>query len=206
MKLRLNSITLVLILSFLLSGCMGGAFIAGAATGGTIAYDRRSLTVMKEDQEIAFKIRKEIKDDHAFEDNRVTVSSFNHLVLLAGQVRKMELRDRSEKIARRTPKVNKVFNEISNRNPITGLTMSNDLWITTKVKAQLLAADGLKSSQMKVVTEDGTVYLLGIVTRDQAALAASVARRVTGVRKVIRLFEFEGTGTSKLKTTSRFAT
>ena len=68
---------------------------------------------------------------------------------------------------------------------------NNDAWLTTKTKTAMLAAKGLHSAQIKVVTENSVVYLMGLVNHQQANLATSVARRVSGVRKVIRVFQYE---------------
>jgi len=181
---------LTLCSTFLLQACAVGVFAAGAATGGAIAFDKRSMDTMGEDKIISFKTNKHIKEDPSFDNSRVFASTFNHIVLLAGQVNSEELKQKAENYARQEPKVKRVFNEIQLTKPITFSTQTKDTWLTTKVKSQLLSSEGLKSSQIKVITEDRTVYLLGLVTPNQAESASNIARRVNGVRKVVKLFEF----------------
>jgi osmotically-inducible protein OsmY len=120
----------------------------------------------------------------------VSVTSFNGVVLLTGQVAREELRQTAGDIASKINKVRQVHNEITVSGTISLVARSNDAWISTKVKSKMLADDGIQSSRIKVVTENGIVYLMGLVTRDEADRAADIARRSGGVQKVVRIFEY----------------
>lgn len=189
----------LLILSCL-SGCAGGAFLAGAATGGLVVYDRRNIAATVKDQKIRHEISAEISNDPAFENSHIVVSSFNRTILLVGQTPLASLRVKAEKIAKGHPEAKRIFNEVTINNPSSKLTRSTDTWLTTKVKTTLLATKGLKSGQIKVVTENGAVYLIGIVTPEQGNLAVDAARRVSGVQKIVKVFM-----APQHKTKNRFA-
>lgn len=123
-------------------------------------------------------------------ESHLGVTSFNGVVLLTGQVRAPELRQRAEEVVRELRNVRRVYNEIEVAGPTSLLTRSGDTWVTSKVKTKLLASDAAPGRDIKVVTENGVVYLLGLVSRDDADAAAEIARNTGGVRKVVRMFEY----------------
>ena len=88
------------------------------------------------------------------------------------------------------PDVTKVYNEIAVKGPTSSLSRASDSWITTKIKTQMLATKGLQSGSIKVVTENGAVYLMGMVSREQADTSVNIARQVTGVQKVVKIFQY----------------
>lgn len=184
-------IALTLLLCFL-PGCLGGMFVAGAVAGGAIVYDRRTLEAIRDDYVIQREITANlIANKPLIKSSRVVVATFNRIVLLTGQVPDNDMRVLAQQIAEQTPDVRRIYNEIIISPPITSLVRSSDSWITTKVKTQMLAAKGLHSSQIKVVTENSSVYLMGLVTRAQATQAVEVARSVGGVQRVVKIFEYE---------------
>lgn len=182
---------LILFTMLTLQGCVGAAFVAGAATGGIVVNDRRSVTVIVDDQNIkqqatiALNANREIASEC-----HIVVASFNRVVLLAGQAPTPELRQEIVRIVQGVAKVKRIYNEISVRGPTANMTRSSDAWVTSKVKGEMLLTKGLHSAQIKVVTENGSVYLMGLVTPKQGRLAAASARRVNGVQRVIKLFEY----------------
>lgn len=177
-------------LSLMLSACAPALFLAGAATGGLVVYDRRNIQTVMKDTRCRNDIVNAISKDPAFEHSHIVVSSFHGSVLLAGQTPLASLRVRAEKIARQQPDIGKIYNEITVSSPSSTLTRSNDTWITTKVKTQMIANKDLRSSDIKVVTESGSVFLLGKVSRTQASVAVDVARRVSGVQRIVKAFEY----------------
>lgn len=186
----MTRVLMIVLLALILQGCMPAAFVAGAATG-TIIYDQRDTKTIFEDRNITFKIQNKFNSDSELRKNsHVTITTFNHIALLLGQVSDERLRDRAEEIVKSNSKVKLVYNEITVGKPISSMTQTNDSWITTKVKTVLVTVPGLNSSTLKVVTEDGTVYLMGLTTREQGKLAADKTRRVSGVKKVVKLFEY----------------
>ena len=179
----------ILLLSSLLQGC-AGVLVVGAASG-LLVYDQRDLQTFAEDHNISYQITNKIKDEKALEHSRIAVSSFNHDVLLVGQTPHDSTRALIERIAAATPKVHKVFNEISIGAPITVKIISRDSWITTKVKSKMLTTKQLRSGSIKVITENQAVYLMGKVEPQQAKLAVEVARRIAGVEKVVKVFNYQ---------------
>jgi osmotically-inducible protein OsmY len=186
---------IVIILAFLLlPGCISTAIVAGAAAGaagGSIIYDHRSAKTMLDDRDITFNMQQELDHDKQLNGHaNLSVASFNHIVLLVGQAPNSELRNRAEEILKSHTKIKMLYNEITIEKPISDIASANDSWITTKVKALLLATPGLNSATLKVVTENSVVYLMGLTTRSQAEIATDKARSIAGVQKIVKLFEY----------------
>lgn len=178
----------LIILCLLLSSCV--ALVAAGAAGGLIVYDKRSVSMIERDARIFYVLRKEIVANPEFADSHIVISSFNQTVLLAGQTPSASLRVQAEKIAKKTPEVLRVYNEITIDDPISLTARSKDSWITGQVKANMIAKKGLESGSIRVVTENRVVYLMGIATREQADLAVNVARHVPHVSKVVKVFRY----------------
>lgn len=185
-KHKLKTLSIML-LSVLLSSCVV-AVVAGAAAG--MVYDRRSVTTLEADARLFHVIHKEIVTDPQFRDSRILVTSFNRNVLLVGQTPTASLRVVAEKIARSTPGIGKVYDEVTVENPIPLSERTKDSWITSQVRSNMLTKKGLESGSIRIVTEHHVVYLMGIVTAQQASLAVDVARRVNGVVKVVKIFQY----------------
>ena len=183
-------VSLLLVSSILITGC-AGAFLAGAAAGGLVVYERRPIEIIHEDQNLRTSILEQLKADSDLKRyTRVEVASFNKTIVLIGQAPFPHLKSKAEQIARSVPDVKKLYNLVETGHPIGVSQQAEDTWITTKVKTQLLATPGVKSGMIKVVTENRVVYLLGKVTKRQAELAVEEVRRVAGVRKVIKIFDY----------------
>ncbi|KTD44869.1 BON domain-containing protein [Legionella quateirensis] len=183
---RLKSIV-VLLVSTMLTSCVV-AVVAGAAAG--MVYDRRSVTTMEADARLFHVIHKGIVSDPQFRNSRILVTSFNRVVLLVGQTPTASLRVVAERIAQNTPGVKRVYDEISVDNPLPLTQRSKDSLITGQIRSNMLTKKGLESGSIRIVTENGVVYLMGIVTPEQASLAVDVARRINGVRKVVKIFQY----------------
>lgn len=170
-----------------LSGCIAVA-AGGVAAGVMVAEDRRTVGTMTEDQGIELKaasrIEEKVKDAH------INVTSYNRAVLLTGEVPSEAAKSDAERIARAVDNVRSVFNELQVSGNSSLQARTNDSVITSKVKARFVDAGKFSPLHVKVVTENGVVYLLGLVKRQEAADATEVARTTGGVRKVIRVFEY----------------
>ncbi|HVV67807.1 MAG TPA: BON domain-containing protein [Gammaproteobacteria bacterium] len=189
---KFRALTLGVLMSLSLSGCIPAAFVAGASATGAIVYDKRSLSTMVEDRDMSNAALKAISRDPQLKDQaHITIASFNHVMLLAGQAPTDALRDRAYQIASAAPNVKRIYNQVTVEEPLSKAAQAKDTWITTKVKSAILAQKGLNSSQIKVVTENKVVYLMGILTPKQADIAADVASKVAGVEKVVKIFEYE---------------
>ncbi len=179
------------IITFVLQGCVGAAFVAGVATGGVVVYDRRDIKTIVTDEKISHDTSIQLgKNAEIAENAHIVVATFNRLVLLVGQAPSMELREEALDIVKQVPNVKRIYNEITITAPTSSLTRSSDAWLTAKVKSEMLLTKELHASQIKVVTENGTVYLMGLVTPKQAHDAAYVASHVAGVQRVVKIFEY----------------
>lgn len=179
---------------FSLSGCIPIIIAAvGATAGGAIIYDKRPSTVMLEDKDLANQAIAWLNADSRLKGTaRVTVATFNGVVLIIGQAESEELRQAAYDDVRRVKGIKRIYNQIEVTSPIlTTWDQSADAWITSKVKAAMVAKPGLSSSQIKVVTENKVVYLMGLVSPSQARMATETTRSVSGVRKVVQVFEYE---------------
>ena len=190
-----------LALGTLLGGCTTTAILAttGAAGAGTVAVDQRTFGTMVEDEGIEWKVRGAVNNAGLKEDDRnnVKVTSFNRVVLLTGQVPDEEAKRRAAEVAGQVHQVRGVHNELVLRAPTALSRRSLDAAVTGNVKVAMAASSDLEpflNLNIKVVTEDAVVYLMGLVTREQAEAATSVARSVAGVRQIVRLFEYPETG------------
>lgn len=179
---------IIIFIAFTLSGCVA-AVVAGAAAGAVV-YDGRGAVIIARDANIDYLINNAIAKDRRFNHSRIVVVSFGQAVLLVGQTQAATLRVLASKIAEKTPYVARVYNEINIKAPISLTTRAKDTWITGEVRGQMLMRKGLESGSIRVVTEDGIVYLMGVVSREQAYHAVDVARQVRGVNRVIKVFKY----------------
>jgi len=176
-----------LLLTSTLSAC-APLMIAGVAGTAMVASDRRTSGAQLEDESIELRAQARIRDNLG-ERVHVNVTSFNRQVLLTGEVTAEKDRQAVLQLVERIENVKAVVNELAVM-PLSNLSeRSNDLLIVAKVKASFIDSRDLFASAFKVVTERGTVYLMGRVTQREATSATQVTRNVSGVNKVVRLFE-----------------
>jgi osmotically-inducible protein OsmY len=175
--------------SLLLQGCV--PLVVGAAAGTTVmvATDRRTTGTQVDDEVIedkaSYTIRERFKGDF-----HVNVTSYNGIVLITGEVPAEAARADVAQVVLSTPKVRAVQNELT-IGPVTDLnSRSNDTLITSKVKTRFVEANKFQINHVKVVTERGTVYLMGIVRRDEGDAAANIAATTSGVQRVVKVFEY----------------
>ncbi|WP_372768565.1 division/outer membrane stress-associated lipid-binding lipoprotein [Pseudoalteromonas sp.] len=186
MKLKFACIASVL----LLQGC-SAAIVAGTAGAVTSATDRRTLGTQIDDNNLEIKATLALKDDDQLAKfSNIIVVSLNGRVLLIGQTPTTEMRAKAESIVKPIQGVKKIHNQIRIGN-ITGIsTKTHDTWLTSKVKTMLVSEEKISANNIKVITENGEVFLMGLVTETEANLAANIARHVSGVEKVIKVFEY----------------
>jgi osmotically-inducible protein OsmY len=122
--------------------------------------------------------------------SHIVVTSYNGVVLLAGQTPRADLKATAEQAAASVQRVKKVENELQVIPPSSLLARSNDAVLTTKIKTQMFTDNAIPGSRIKVVTENGIVYLLGLVTQQEAARATNLVQGVSGVQKIVKLFEY----------------
>lgn len=181
----------VLLGSFLaLSGC---ASVVDVAHEEPIKEDTTSRTTGSfiDDEVIEIKALVNIgKASESLKLAHISVTSFNGIVLLTGQVATDQDRALAGQVTNKVRKVRKLHNELTVAGPTSAVIRTNDSWLTTKVKSKMLADGELQSMRIKVVTENGTVYLLGLVTNDQARRAVDITRQTAGIQKVVKMFEY----------------
>ncbi|MDE1239102.1 BON domain-containing protein [Vibrio aestuarianus] len=181
--------SLMLLLSFAVSGC-AGVIIAGAATTANIVTDPRTTQEIWNDNNIEFEVAG-IANKAPFKGKtRITASSYQGTVILMGQSETSELLSDFEKKARETKGVKVIHNQVRIKAPLSLGEISNDSWITTKVKSSLLANSELNTIKIKVITENREVFLLGYVSAEHAELATDIARNISGVKQVIKAFQY----------------
>lgn len=174
----------------LLQGC-ATAVVTGAATGAAVVHDRRTAGSVIEDQTIEVKaLRIIFENEELWKQVHANVTSYNMVVLITGEAPSVELRAEVERLVRGLPKVRDVHNELTIAAPSSMLTRSSDALITSKIKTFILTDKGLDPTRIKVVTENGVVYLMGLVSRREAQLATDVASGTSGVQRVVRIFEY----------------
>jgi osmotically-inducible protein OsmY len=169
-------------------GACAPLMIAGVAGTAMVASDRRTSGAQLEDESIELRAQARIRDNLG-ERVHVNVTSFNRQVLLTGEVTAEKDRQAVVQLVERIENVKAVVNELAVM-PMSNLSeRSNDLLIVAKVKASFVDSRDLFANAFKVVTERGTVYLMGRVTQREANSATQLTRNVSGVNKVVRLFE-----------------
>lgn len=180
----------VLMSALLLQGCIAAAVVGTAAVGTKAATDPRTVGTQVDDGTLELRVNSALsKDEQIKKEARINVTAYRGKVLLAGQAPNMELASRAKQIAMGVEGTTEVFNEVRQGKPIGLGDASSDTWITTKVRSQLLGSDQ-KSSNVKVTTENGEVFLLGLVTEREGKAAADIASRVSGVKHVTTAFTY----------------
>lgn len=188
MKLRFRTATQVLLVLAGLLSLPGCAPLT--ATGAAVSGDKRTTGTVVDDEQIEAKASDFFKADSALAQScHLNVTSYNQVVLLSGECPTEDLRTRANEYVGRVAKVRHVHNEVVLGSPSTVSARTNDGLITTKVKAKLFTITNLSDRNIKVVTEAGVVYLMGLVDRDAGDIAAETAAALSGPNKVVKLFE-----------------
>jgi osmotically-inducible protein OsmY len=188
-----KGLLIVILLAPFVSGCalLAVAGVAGVGTGVAMSQDRRSSGIFVEDEAIEMKGGRRISERYG--DNvHVNVTSFNRNVLLTGEAPTEAAKVEIANLVKGVENVRSVVNEITVGPVSTFATRSNDTLITSKVKGRFMDGGKFQINHVKVVTENGVVYLLGMVNRTEADSAVQIASSTSGVRKVVKVFEYTG--------------
>ncbi len=184
---RMTTWALLIAMAPSLAGCFGAA-VVGVGAGALMIADRRPAETYVTDEGIEMRANARINE--RFGDRaHVNVSSYNRSALLTGEVPDAAARAEVEKIVSGVPNLKSISNELQIGGISSLGARSNDSYITSKVKARFVDANQFAINHVKVITEGGTVYLLGLVTRAEADAAVEIARTTGGVLKVVRVFE-----------------
>ena len=152
----------------------------------------RTAGAMLEDQSIETKVKVNMRSQEpAFRQSSFDVISHNGVVLLVGQVESKTLKNRATKIASKaSSKVRRIHNELEVAGRTSLISRTNDTWIATKVRTLLYTNDDVPSDQVRVIAENGAVYLMGLISQAEGDNAANLARNISGVIKVVKVFEY----------------
>lgn len=179
---------------FAINGC--GLVVAGAAAGGAataVTTDTRNVYTMAYDEQIEQQAAKIIKSNSLLSkstDTRIVVTAFNGNVLITGQTINRDYIKWCVKKIEQLEHVRKVYNYATLQKPVSSGVITSDSYITSKVRTQLLFGKDINSNRFKIVTENGHVYLMGLVTRDESQRAINTVLGIDGVRKVYHIFDY----------------
>lgn len=173
-----------------LSGCIG-VVLGGAAGGATVVGDPRTTGSQVEDESIELKAGNLLRGDKELsQQTHINVVSYNQVVVVTGEAPTEDMRSRVFDMIKGIEKVRTAHNEVTIAAPSPISARTTDSWLTTSVKAKIVGAKELNAIRIKVVTEAGTVYLLGLVKQEEGDLAAQLASQTAGVQRVVKLFEY----------------
>lgn len=186
-RLTLAALSLSLLLP-VLPGCVPAAIVAGSAAGVISLQDRRSVGTQTDDETAEWRAMSRIPESYR-NTSRISFTSYNRRLLITGEVPDENARAAIEQMARQIEGVRDIYNELG-IGPVSPLSSrSNDAFIDSKVKARLVDSRQVSAVHVKVVTERGITYLMGIVNPREAQVATQVARTTAGVRKVVNIME-----------------
>ena len=169
--------------TLLVSGCIAPLVIGGAAvTTTTVMTDRRTTGTIVSDEVVEKRIAYDVSQALKNKPYHINVTAYEGRVLLSGEATSLEDRRKAEEIAVKSLDVQGVINEIAVMDP------SSDTVLATKVRTSIIGNSTISLNQMKVAVERGIVYLMGVVTREEAQTAAQTAAKVSGVQKVVTCF------------------
>ena len=186
----LKKLAILLGATIFLQGCVA-AVIGGGAVAAKVATDPRTTGTQIDDETLEFKVENAVEKDAQIKaEGRVNAISYNGRVLLIGQVPNSDVKDTATALAKGVKGVNEVYNELTVSPKISFAQISKDSWLTTQVKSKMFVDGRVKATDVKVISENGEVFLLGNVTQSQANAAADIASKISGVKKVIKVFKY----------------
>nr|WP_163502798.1 BON domain-containing protein [Halomonas socia] len=177
-------ISTLMALSLVLSGC-------AQMSAGPEDHGSRTFGSQVEDQGIESRISGNLsREDARFNDARVNVDSYNGIVLLTGQVPSEELRDKAQEVATGTRNVRRVHNELAVAANVPLAQRTTDTWITTRVRSTLIADERIDARRVRAITENSSVYLMGIATREETDRIVNAVSGISGVQRIVKAFEY----------------
>ena len=177
----------------LLSGCVAAPVVSGAGVGAgavAVSEDRRSQAQIAQDDAAAVRI-KELLADQKLDNspNRIRFTVYNGVVLLVGQVAFDNIRALAHQAAQSAPGIKNVINELTVSSELTLSQITEDSYLSSKVRTKLATTRDFKSKHLTIIVENGSVYLMGLMTSEEQRIAVAVTRDVDGVKRVVRIME-----------------
>ncbi|MCF2949358.1 BON domain-containing protein [Paraglaciecola aquimarina] len=190
MKIKNTTLALTISSALLLQGCAG--LIVGAGMGAVaVAHDNRTIGTQLDDKTTGSKIATVLGTDEAIKNQtNITVQVFNGTVLLVGQAPTQNLIQHAGKLAASVKNIKKIHNQIRLGAPIPPSVVAHDLWLSSKIKTKLIADKRIDGLNIEIEIENGEVFLMGLITAHEAAIAVEVTRHIEGVKQVIKAFEY----------------
>jgi osmotically-inducible protein OsmY len=173
-----------------LQGCFP-LVVTGMGTAALMATDRRTAGIYIEDESIELKAMARLRDG-SFPAAHAAATSFNRRVLLTGEVANEEMKKQVEEAIRSIPNVKEVTNELQMAGASSIASRGNDALISSNVKARMVNNGRFSPQHVKVITESGVVYLMGVVSPAEGDAAVDIARNTSGVSRVVKVFEYVG--------------
>ncbi len=182
-----------LFLCLSLSGCLSVMNTQSPSLSNSLYTDRRSSASMLMDASLELSLNEKIQSLNLPIDSRVYVKSFNRHILVLGQTPNEDSIEYISQIISETDGVKKVYNEVSPMTPLTYWQKAKDNWITTKINSNMILSPKMNPWKIHVTTENSVVYLVGIVTAEEEEFAVTTAKKTSGVRKIVKIFDYKKT-------------
>ena len=180
----------MIITTTLLSGC---STIVSSSREEPIQENLGNRTIgnVIEDETIELKVLVNLSKGSApLSQSHIGITSFNGQVLLTGQVPNENIRQEAEQVVSQTREVKRIHNELEIAGPTSTIVRSNDVYLTSRIKLKLLSDKSVEGLRIKVVTENGIVYLMGLVSQAESDRAVALIREVPGVQRIVKVFEY----------------
>lgn len=189
-KHRLSLFILSLVVMSQLGGCAVLAVGAVSATAVSVSADRRTAGTQLDDFNAQNAASRLIgKDTYLDEYANIEVTVYNKVALITGQAPDQNAVNQAESLVKSIEYITKIHNQVRVGEPIASTTVMYDKWLATKIRTKILASDKVPTSQISIIVEDSEVFLMGLVTNQEATAAVDIARHVDGVSRVVRAFE-----------------
>lgn len=175
---------------FAVQGC--AALVVGAGVGAaSAAHDRRTLGTQVDDKTAAGRLATALAKDETIKQHaNINVHVFNGTALLVGQAPNEQLMRQAQQLAESVKNIKKLHNQIRITSPISVSTRTHDVWLASKIKAKLIADKRIDGLYVDVAVEDSEVFLMGLVSQQEASISVDIARNVDGVKQVIKAFNY----------------
>ncbi|MGB1199676.1 MAG: division/outer membrane stress-associated lipid-binding lipoprotein [Thalassotalea sp.] len=188
--MKLSQVIIAASTAFLLQGCIAAAVI-GVVGGATVVSDNRTIGTQLNDQQVELDAHSALNKIEGLTDNtNLQVVSLNGSVLVVGQAPNAYLKNLAIKTIEKIDGVQQIHNQVRISNVTALTTRSNDVWLTSKVKTAIFNSDSLDATNVKVITENGEVFLMGLINQRDGDKAVEIARHVSGVNRVFKMFEY----------------
>lgn len=186
--LKLRWLCFILITCIFISSCMMGGI---AVSGAQAVYDRHNIQKKLDDNYTSMQAYRAIYlNTDKYKNTHVSIATYNDAIIITGQTPEVEQKDEITLLVKNFAENRKVYNFAEIASPSSVITRASDSWITSKIKLKLIATNNIDPTKIKVVTENGTVFLMGMVLKEDADTAVDIAQNTSGVQSVVKIFSY----------------